>query len=114
MQLECTCRAKAENVSRPPKSYNGVKFMLHFKSPSPGSRWHNVSQVHGTFDWKELSFVAPIPDDAAQGELDLGLQMESQPEWPRADYFKVRGTNGHDYLLKHDLESDEWFLGKEW
>jgi len=46
--------------------------------------------------------------------LDRWHQMESQPEWPRADYFKVRGANEHDYLLKHDLESDEWFLGKEW
>ena len=46
--------------------------------------------------------------------LDRWYQIESQPEWPRADYFKVRGANEHDYLLKHDLESDEWFLGKEW
>ena len=29
---------------------------------------------------------------------------ESKPEWPRADYLKVRGTNQHNYLLKHDLE----------
>ena len=46
--------------------------------------------------------------------LDRWYQIESQPEWPRAHYFKVRGANEHDYLLKHDLESDEWFLGKEW
>jgi len=46
--------------------------------------------------------------------LDRWYQVESEPEWPRADYFKVRGADGHDYLLKHDLESDEWFLGKAW
>jgi hypothetical protein len=40
--------------------------------------------------------------------------VEGKPEWPRADYFKVRGRDEHQYLLKHDLESDEWFLGKEW
>lgn len=46
--------------------------------------------------------------------LDRWYQIESQPEWPRSDYFKVRGADGHDYLLKHDLESDQWFLGKQW
>ena len=46
--------------------------------------------------------------------LDRWYQVESKPEWPRADYFKVRGENGRDYLLKHDLESDEWLLGQQW
>lgn len=46
--------------------------------------------------------------------LDRWFQVESQPEWPRADYFKVRGADQHEYLLKHDLESDEWFLGRRW
>jgi hypothetical protein len=46
--------------------------------------------------------------------LDRWYQIESQPEWPQANYFKVRGTDQHDYLLKHDQESDEWFLGRSW
>jgi hypothetical protein len=46
--------------------------------------------------------------------LDRWHQVESKPEWPRADYFKVKGEDEHEYLLKHDLESDEWFLGREW
>ena len=46
--------------------------------------------------------------------LDRWHQVESKPEWPRADYFKVRGGDGCDYLLKHDLESDDWFLGQRW
>ena len=45
--------------------------------------------------------------------LDRWHQLESQPEWPRADYFKVRGADGREYLLKHDLESDEWYLGQQ-
>ena len=36
-------------------------------------------------------------------------EIESKPEWPRADYFKVRAVDERDYLLKHDLESHEWF-----
>ena len=46
--------------------------------------------------------------------VDRWYQVESQPEWPRADYFKVRGADGREYLLKHDLESDEWYLGQPW
>jgi hypothetical protein len=46
--------------------------------------------------------------------IDRWYQIESQPEWPRANYFKVRATDGRDYLLKHDQETDEWFLGRSW
>jgi hypothetical protein len=31
-----------------------------------------------------------------------------------AGYFKVRGVDGREYLLKHDLESDQWYLGRQW
>jgi hypothetical protein len=54
-------------------------------------------------DWHEIVEV-----------VDRWHQVVSLPEWPRADYFKVRAADGHDYLLKHDLESDEWFLGQRW
>ena len=46
--------------------------------------------------------------------LDRWHQVESKPEWPRADYFKVRSADQREFLLKHDLESDEWFLGRQW
>jgi hypothetical protein len=29
-------------------------------------------------------------------------------------YLKVRGADQHHYLLKHDLESDAWYLGRPW
>ncbi len=57
------------------------------------------------FTWEEQDIeVAEV--------LDRWYQVVSQPEWPRADYFKVRGADGRDYLLKHDLESGEWYLGR--
>ena len=46
--------------------------------------------------------------------LDRWYQVESEPEWPRADYFKVLAADEREYLLKHDLEADEWFLRKSW
>ncbi len=44
--------------------------------------------------------------------LERWSQVQCQPDWPRADYFKVRGQDGREHLLKHDLESDEWYLAK--
>ena len=57
---------------------------------------------------QELNFPVTFP------VIDRWYQIESQPEWPRANYFKVRATDGRDYLLKHDQEADEWFLGRSW
>ena len=42
--------------------------------------------------------------------LDRWNQVVSLPEWPRANYFRVRGTDQREYLLKHDQEVDQWFL----
>lgn len=38
--------------------------------------------------------------------IDRWYQVESLPEWPRAEYFKVRGADQRVYLLKHDQELD--------
>jgi hypothetical protein len=46
--------------------------------------------------------------------LDRWYQVEHQPEWPRATYFKVRGADQREYLLKHDEEDDQWYLGRKW
>jgi hypothetical protein len=46
--------------------------------------------------------------------LDRWYQVESQPEWPRATYFKVCDSDQRQYLLKHDEESDQWYLGHKW
>ncbi len=46
--------------------------------------------------------------------LDRWYQVESKPKWPRADYFRVGALDQREYLLKHDLEADEWFLGQQW
>ena len=48
-----------------------------------------------------------------QEVADRWYQVESLPEWPRADYFKVQSEDGSQYLLKHDLESNEWYLGQK-
>lgn len=46
--------------------------------------------------------------------VDRWHQVESLPEWPRADYFKVVALQGRMFLLKHDLEDGRWYLGRQW
>ncbi|NLC55241.1 MAG: glycoside hydrolase family 5 protein [Armatimonadetes bacterium] len=80
-KLYFECRAKAEDVSKPPEPYNGVKFMLHYQSPQEGPHWNNENNVHGTFDWRKLSFTSPIAADATGGEINLGLQGSTGTVW---------------------------------
>lgn len=42
--------------------------------------------------------------------LDRWYQGNRDPEWPITDYFEVLGSDGREYLLKHDREYDDWFL----
>ena len=46
--------------------------------------------------------------------LDRWLGAGKDSKEPKADYFKVVGKDGHDYLLKHDLNSDQWLLENRW
>ena len=46
--------------------------------------------------------------------LDCWFQVETLPDWPRADYLKVLDSDQREYLLKHDLESDAWYLAHRW
>jgi hypothetical protein len=41
---------------------------------------------------------------------DRWYQGDSNPEYPVSNYFKVDTTCGKQYIIKHDLEKDEWYL----
>jgi len=90
-RLALECRAKAEGVTKPPQTYLGVKFMLHYKSES-GEYWGNQNDVHGTFDWKPLRFAAVLPDDVGAADLSLGLQSSSGTVW--FDNLKITVAKG--------------------
>lgn len=42
--------------------------------------------------------------------LDRWYQKGTNPEFAASNYFKVETLSGEQYLLKHELEKDEWFL----
>ena len=79
-RLRITGRIKAENVKEPPQSYNGIKMMLVLDSPS-GKLWLQRNAVWGTFDWKEVSFIAHVPGDVTEATLLLGIENTTGTAW---------------------------------
>ncbi len=41
---------------------------------------------------------------------DRWHQGVHNPEFPISNYFKVETTIGQQFIIKHELESDEWYL----
>jgi len=77
MKVALVAKAKAENVSKPPKNrWNGVKCMLHWRDDA-GEHWANQRDSSGSFDWSELSSVIVFDASASSGELCLGLEESS-------------------------------------
>ena len=133
-RLNCRAMVKADEVTTPPKPWNGIKFMLHLKSPS-GDRWLQHDNVFGTFDWKPVQFKADVPEDATAAELVLGLeQVHGRVCFDNINLSVLRGPRAHPatppsgpVYKGHDLprlrgamistdvqESDLVTLGKEW
>jgi len=55
------------------------------------------------FYWNDEKYeIQEVTDRWYQGDRD--------PEWPVANYFKVNTTDGEQYIIRHDLENDEWYL----
>jgi hypothetical protein len=41
---------------------------------------------------------------------DRWYQTKATPDWPIANYFKVRTAGKQEFILKHELQNDQWFL----
>ena len=72
---------RAEGVSMPAHSYNGVKAQLHYESTAAGPQWFNEGLLTGTFPWKHSSLLIRVDSDAANGVLQLGMQECSGTAW---------------------------------
>lgn len=42
--------------------------------------------------------------------LDRWYQGEDNPEWPVANYFKINSANEEQYIIKHEIDCDKWYL----
>ena len=79
-QIIVEARVKAENVSAPPKPWNGIKVMLHAKSPS-GDIWPQGNLPQGSFDWRPLRYRVLVPTEASEASLLLGLEEVTGKAW---------------------------------
>jgi hypothetical protein len=41
---------------------------------------------------------------------DRWYQGDNNPEFPVSNYFKLTTSNGLMFIIKHDLESEKWYL----
>ncbi len=41
---------------------------------------------------------------------DHWYQSDRDPDWPESDYFKVRTASDSQFILKHELKNDLWYL----
>ncbi|MCC5843076.1 MAG: cellulase family glycosylhydrolase [Verrucomicrobia bacterium] len=79
-RVQVQARLRAENVSRPPHPWNGVKVMLHTAGPSRED-YPQALLGTGGFDWLDASFTARIPADVTTVRLLLGLEEVSGTVW---------------------------------
>lgn len=74
--LMMTFEVKAENVTKPTHSYNGVKVMFYLKTKT-GEVWRNPVHLHGSFDWRKIQTGVEIPSHTEKAGLIIGLQESS-------------------------------------
>lgn len=75
-RLTLSAQVKSKEVAKPEQGHDGIKFMVQTRSPD-GDRYHAVTDLHGSFDWRELGVTVPVPDDATEVNLYLGLANTS-------------------------------------
>ncbi|MBI4979267.1 MAG: cellulase family glycosylhydrolase [Spirochaetes bacterium] len=80
-RMECIASIKGENVSEPPKPYNGIKLMLSIAKSDGRKDNPQKNLPFGTFDWTNVSFTWQVPENATNAELILGMEKISGTVW---------------------------------
>lgn len=79
-RVYASAMVRAQDVSAPPRSWNGIKFMLAVEGPS-GRQWPQADVPAGTFDWRKAAMSPRIPSDATAVTLYLGLEQVTGKVW---------------------------------
>jgi endoglucanase len=72
---------KAENVSEPPKPWNGIKVMLVLETVNGSRQYPQIQMPAGTSDWKQVSQTIRLPKDIKAATLVAGLEAVSGRVW---------------------------------
>jgi endoglucanase len=71
MRVRLDAGVRWEGVAQPPNPWNGVKVMLHSRSPL-GPQWDNAANLHGSSDWETITVTADVPANAEGVWVMLG------------------------------------------
>ena len=64
---------------------------------------YKANEYPKNFNWKDIQFdIKEI--------IDRWYEGYNKPEFPAANYFKVKTHLVGKYLIKHELKRDKWFL----
>jgi len=72
---------KAEGVSRPPQSWNGIKVMLVLEMADGARQYPQIQMPAGTFDWRQMSQTIRLPKAVKSATLTVGLEAVSGRVW---------------------------------
>jgi len=72
---------KAEDVSEPPKPWNGIKVMLVLEMADGSKQYPQIQIPAGTFDWKKMMQTIRLPKDVKKASLVVGLEEVSGRAW---------------------------------
>ncbi|HLP74502.1 MAG TPA: hypothetical protein VK155_16465 [Bacteroidales bacterium] len=61
-------------------------------------------------DERPTSIVQENKEFIVEDVTDRWYQGDLNPEFPPADYFRVKTSDTMELIIKHDLRSDSWYL----
>jgi hypothetical protein len=69
-------------------------------------------QCHSGYKADEypVSFILDGEEFPVSGIIDRWYQGDRDPKTPVADYFKVIVASGRQFLLKHEIIEDVWYM----
>jgi endoglucanase len=73
-------QVKAEAVSQPPQSWNGIKVMLVLEL-GDGKQYPQLALPAGTFGWRSAKKILRIPKGITKATLVVGLEQVSGKAW---------------------------------
>ena len=71
--IRLSCEARAENILRPRKVFEGIKLELSMKNDRR-TTWGGIRFPSGTFGWKKFETVCAAPADLKSVNLAIGIQ----------------------------------------
>jgi hypothetical protein len=104
-RINLSARLRAEMVSEPPNSWNGIKVMLVVETRTGKVDYPQLQLPVGTFDWATAERTLRLPPDTEQVTLTLGLERSTG----KVFFDEVTLTSG--FTAPEDVRMGDHFRG---